>query len=144
MEAMEALAYGEHEAIDTATHEAVERGELERLRADARQQARSCRMKSAAGILQAGIDAMADRAATRDQPSGERSMVRAVATFNALTEAQLSEREGWLFMVCLKLARAQGGGHNPDDYVDGAAYAALAGEAAAVEAAEQEADEEPF
>lgn len=36
MEAMEALAYGEHEAIDTATHESVEKADLERLRADAR------------------------------------------------------------------------------------------------------------
>lgn len=35
-EALEAIADGHHLVIDTATHEAVERGELERLRADAR------------------------------------------------------------------------------------------------------------
>ena len=36
-----------------------------------------------------------------------------------------------LFMAILKAARATAGGHNPDDYEDGAAYFALAGEAAA-------------
>lgn len=88
---------------------------------------------TAPAILQAGIDAMADRAATRDADA-ERSMARAVATFNSLTGAALTEVDGWQFMECLKMARSRGGGHNPDDYVDGAAYAALAGEAAAHEA----------
>jgi hypothetical protein len=50
--------------------------------------------------------------------------------FNALTGHELSERDGWLFMVMLKAARATAGGHNPDDYEDGAAYFALAGESA--------------
>ena len=86
-------------------------------------------MTTAPEILQAGIDAMANRAATRDTDA-ERSMARAVSIFNAAKGADLSERDGWEFMVCLKLARAQGGGHNPDDYVDGSAYFALAGEAA--------------
>ena len=86
-------------------------------------------MTTAPEILQAGIDAMADRAATRDADA-ERSMARAVAIFNAAKGTALSERDGWEFMVCLKLARAQGGGHNPDDYVDGAAYFSLAGESA--------------
>ena len=31
-------------------------------------------------------------------------------------------------MECLKIARRQTGGFNPDDYVDGAGYAACAGE----------------
>lgn len=81
-------------------------------------------MTTAPEILQAGIDAMADRAVTRDQPDGERSMARAVAIYQAAKgHSELSdERDGWLFMVCLKLARAEGGGHNLDDYVDGAAY----------------------
>ena len=89
-------------------------------------------MKRAPDILQAGIDAMADRAATRDQPSGERSMACAVAIYHAAKGSTTidTERDGWLFMVCLKLARAQGGGHNLDDYIDGAAYCALMGEAA--------------
>ncbi len=86
---------------------------------------------TAPGILQIAADAIADRAAARDQPGGERSMARTVAAFNAITGHTLSEREGWLFMAQLKAARAWGGNHHADDYVDGAAYFGLAGEAAA-------------
>lgn len=83
-------------------------------------------------ILAAAQETLRQRAATRDQPSGERSMARAVAAFNAVTGHKLTTREGWLFMAVLKLARATtaGGRHNGDDYVDGAAYFALAGEEA--------------
>lgn len=84
--------------------------------------------KKAPGILQAGIDAMAERAATRDMPTGERSMARAVAIFEAQSGVKLSEEQGWMFMVCLKQARAAQGKFNLDDYIDMAAYAALAGE----------------
>lgn len=74
---------------------------------------------------------MEDRAAERDQPSGERSMLRTVTAFNALTGHRLSERDGWLFMAVLKAARAASTHTGlPDDYEDGAAYFALAGEAA--------------
>ena len=47
-----------------------------------------------------------DRAAARDKPEGERSMGRCVAAFNAITGHALTERDGWLFMVALKMARA--------------------------------------
>jgi len=60
----------------------------------------------------------------------ERSMKATVAAFNALTNHQLTEEQGWQFMVILKLARANGGRFHLDDYQDGAAYCALAGEAA--------------
>lgn len=87
---------------------------------------------TADSILTAAAQHMRDRAALRDQPQGERSMARTVAAFNALTGHALSERDGWLFMVVLKAARAvitpPG---NVDDYQDGAAYFGLAGEAAA-------------
>jgi hypothetical protein len=86
----------------------------------------------APAILQLGIDAMAQRAAVRDLPDGERSMVRAVAAFNALTGRDLSETEGWLLMAVLKAARATAGAHHLDDYADMAAYAALAGESAEI------------
>ena len=33
-------------------------------------------------------------------------------------------------MECLKIARRQAGAHNPDDYIDGAGYASVAGEIA--------------
>lgn len=88
-------------------------------------------------ILQRGVVEMRDRGQQRDKDSGERSMVRAVAAFNALMGDSiferngLSERDGWLFMVILKAARATASDRvREDDYVDGAAYFALAGEAA--------------
>ena len=59
-------------------------------------------------------------------------MARAVAAFNGLVggDTRLTEVEGWLFMVCLKMARATAGKVNPDDFVDGSGYMGLAGEAA--------------
>lgn len=82
----------------------------------------------AASLLIEAADTIGDRAALRDRPSGERSMARTVAAFNALTGLQLDELQGWQFMVCLKLARATAGALHLDDYTDAAAYAALAGE----------------
>lgn len=84
-------------------------------------------------ILNAAAQHIDDRAASRDLPQGERSMSRAVVAFNALTKLDLTEPDGWLFMAVLKAARATGGAYNPDDYEDGAAYFALAGESAAKE-----------
>jgi hypothetical protein len=81
-------------------------------------------------MLSSARAAIRGRAEQRDQPSGERSMARTVAAFNALTGREVTEEEGWLFMVCLKAARSRGGRFHGDDYVDGAAYFALAGEAA--------------
>jgi len=53
-------------------------------------------------------------------------MRAAVEAFNVLTGLSLTELQGWTFMAVLKIARAQGGTLNPDDYLDGAAYLALA------------------
>jgi hypothetical protein len=88
---------------------------------------------SAPQILRTAIGHMEERAATYDQPQGERSMGKTVAMFNTLTEAKLTEEQGWLFMACLKMVRAQQGGYRADSYEDGAAYFALAGESAAQE-----------
>lgn len=84
-------------------------------------------------VLTQSINAMRDRATSRDKPDGERSMRRAVDAFNGLVggDRRLTEHEGWLFMAVLKMARATAGNFNPDDYVDGAAYFALASECAA-------------
>lgn len=84
---------------------------------------------SADQILQSAADAISQRAAQRDAEQ-ERSMARSVAAFNALTGRDLTENEGWLFMAVLKMARATtpGAPYHADDYVDGAAYVALAGE----------------
>jgi hypothetical protein len=70
-------------------------------------------------------------AAERDSAEGERSMARCVDAFNAITGTALSERDGWLFMAVLKATRAcSTPTGRPDDYEDGAAYFALAGESA--------------
>lgn len=84
----------------------------------------------ASALLIDAADCINQRAIMRDQPSGERSMARTVATFNALHGTHLTEVQGWHFMVLLKLARAVGGRLNIDDYIDMAAYTGLAGEAA--------------
>lgn len=83
---------------------------------------------NAPDLLIAAADCIGERAQQRDQDDGERSMRKAAATFNQLTGHRLSERDGWIFMAILKLARAQAGRHVLDDYIDGAAYIALAGE----------------
>jgi hypothetical protein len=89
-------------------------------------------MMEAPEILIAAADAIGERASQRDAADGERSMARAVTTFNSLTGHKLTEREGWVFMAILKLSRAQAGRHVMDDYIDGAAYMALAGECVVV------------
>lgn len=80
-------------------------------------------------ILEKGIKHERDRAATRDAPDGERSMRKTVQMFNILYGLDLSEEQGWAFMVLLKQARGSQGQFNVDDYEDMAAYAALQGEA---------------
>lgn len=73
---------------------------------------------------------MEERGKERDKEDGERSMARTVAAFNAMTGHNLSEEDGWQFMVFLKFARMQGGLYKLDDYEDAVAYTALQGEAA--------------
>lgn len=85
---------------------------------------------AAHGILQNAAAEMLDRAASRDTPKGERSMGRCVKAFNAMFGTELTETQGWQFMELLKMARSVGGEFRLDDYTDGVAYAALAGECA--------------
>ena len=50
--------------------------------------------------------------------------------FNAwMGKKALKESEGWMFMCFVKDARAKQGDFHMDDYVDGAAYQALSGQA---------------
>jgi len=91
------------------------------------------RLLTAGSILQTAAKHMEERAATYDQQGGERSIGKTVAMFNTLTEHGLTEEQGWLFMTCLKMVRAQAGRYRADSYEDGAAYFALAGESAAQE-----------
>lgn len=88
---------------------------------------------SASNILKEASDCIVNRAVERDKEGGERSMDACVKAFNALTGHTLTEEQGNIFMVVLKAARSQGGAFKLDDYVDGASYFALAGEAAKIE-----------
>ena len=87
--------------------------------------------RTAASFLRAGLRHMEDRAVTYDRPDGERSMGAAVSAFEAGSGVRLTEEQGWLFMALLKAVRSQQGAYRADSYEDGAAYFALAGEAAA-------------
>lgn len=83
-------------------------------------------------ILEQAVSTMAERGKTYDTSGegAERSMEKIVNMFNALTGHNLTTAQGWKFMCCLKLARSEQGQHKDDNYLDGAAYFALAGEAA--------------
>lgn len=90
-------------------------------------------------LLHRAADTIAQRGIERDTSTDgqaqERSMAATVAAFNAIEGTALTERQGWAFMQALKLVRAaataRNGRYNPDDYLDGAAYAALGAESAA-------------
>lgn len=59
---------------------------------------------------------------------GERSMEKTVDIFRAMTGIQLSELDGWRFLLCLKMARSTTGKPKLDTYVDMAGYSGLIGE----------------
>lgn len=82
-------------------------------------------------VLRSGAQHMEDRAATYDKPEGERSMSATVQAFNAITGCDLTEEQGWLFMVQLKAVRSQQGDFKLDNYEDLCAYGALMAESAA-------------
>ena len=82
-------------------------------------------------ILEQGAQHMRDRAKTYDSPEGERSMGKTVTMFNALHGTDITETQGWQFMELLKMVRSSQGEFKLDNFEDGAAYCALAGESAA-------------
>ena len=85
------------------------------------------------GILTEAADILKQRGVDYDgkgYQGGERSMEQTVALFKTLTGKDLTELEGWRFLICLKLARSTTGKPKRDSYVDLAGYAALAGECA--------------
>lgn len=89
---------------------------------------------TAPSILGSAKEALDQRAALRDsEGTGERSIAKTVDIFNAWTGRDLTEQEGWKFMVALKQARESQGKFHEDDYVDGASYFALLGESCAKE-----------
>lgn len=87
---------------------------------------------SAVDYLDAAAGHMRERAATYDQPDGERSMGRTVAAFNAIHGTALTESQGWHFMCLLKHVRLfTRPGFHADSAEDAVAYAALMAEAKA-------------
>ena len=87
---------------------------------------------SALSFLNNAANHMAERAVQYDSPNGERSIAATVTAFNAATGLNLTEAQGWFFMLMLKAVRSQQGEFKADSFEDLVAYAALAGEAASV------------
>ena len=82
----------------------------------------------AADFLQAGLDALKDRAAVRDQPSGERSAEKAASILRAWTGGNWTEADVWRCLLAVKMARESQGKLHVDDLIDGSCYFALLGE----------------
>lgn len=81
-------------------------------------------------LLHRAADLMDERGKQYDQRSGERSMQAAVTAFNAITGYNLTEADGFLLMVILKMVRDQSRERPHDDSLhDLVAYASLYGEA---------------
>lgn len=94
-------------------------------------------------VLQRAAQLLQERGKAYDATFGdsphearERSMARTVAAFNALHDTQLTEAQGWSFMLLLKLVRLFcAPGFHEDSADDAVAYAALLAEGKAREAA---------
>lgn len=85
-------------------------------------------MTHATVFLKKASDTMTQRAEDRDQKE-ERSMAKIVQIFNTLHGTELTESQGWNFMVLLKMVRAQlGENFREDDYIDQIAYMGLEAE----------------
>ena len=81
-------------------------------------------------LLSKAASIMEQRGKQYDQPSGERSMGQAVNAWNAITGCEITESQGWLLMVCLKLVRDnQRTEPHIDSLEDLVAYSSLYGEA---------------
>lgn len=83
-------------------------------------------------FLQRAKEIMEERGKQYDKPSGERSMGKTVAAFNAITGRDLTEAEGWLLMICLKNVRffSNTAAPHQDSLEDAIAYSALLTECA--------------
>jgi hypothetical protein len=91
---------------------------------------------SAPKILSEAGNTLSQRGVDYDSKGGERSMAKAVEIFKSITGIAISERDGWMFMIALKLARERQGKPKLDTYVDLGGYSGLLGECALRERAE--------
>jgi hypothetical protein len=84
---------------------------------------------TAAEILRTAAETMEERGKQYDSPTGERSMGKAVAAFNAITGRDISVEEGWLLLGLVKDVRQYTSGRrHADSAIDRVAYAALEAE----------------
>ena len=87
---------------------------------------------SASDFLQKADKIMRQRGEQYDKEGGERSMAQTVKAFNAITGRDLTETEGWTFMLILKQTRLfqnRKSAHQ-DSCEDSVAYASLQAESA--------------
>lgn len=75
---------------------------------------------------------MEERGKQYDKPGGERSMGKTVAAFNAITGQDMTEEQGWAFMLVLKQVRffSNRAASHRDSLEDAIAYSALLAESA--------------
>ena len=78
-------------------------------------------------ILEEARNMLATRGQEYDhEDKRERNMGRAVCAFNALLGSNMTEEEGWLFMLILKLARVTDSDfRHHDSLLDAICYSAL-------------------
>ena len=84
-------------------------------------------IKDASELCLKASELLAERGKQYDGSGKERSMASTVAAFNAVYGTNLTEQQGWHFMILLKMVRQRAGGHI-DSAEDLIAYAALAAE----------------
>lgn len=89
-------------------------------------------MNTAPEFLHRAATIMEERGKQYDKPGGERSMGKTVAAFNAITGQDMTEEQGWAFMLVLKQVRFFSNTTAPhrDSLEDAIAYSALLAESA--------------
>ena len=82
---------------------------------------------TASELLAVAAKTLGERGADYDptKAAGERSMPAVVPIFKELSGKELTEQEGWLFMVAMKLARIKTSPAKLDSHVDLIAYVSL-------------------
>jgi len=81
-------------------------------------------------FLKKAEQCLVNRGVNYDAKGGERSISKVVNCFNEITGKDITNEEGWMFMVLLKIVRSQQGEPKEDNFIDGAAYFSLMGEEA--------------
>lgn len=89
-------------------------------------------MKSSTDYLKQAAAIQEQRGKDYNTEDGERSMAAVVAAFNDLFNQDMTETQGWQFMVLLKMKRLDTAlGHHEDSAADQVSYSALAAESSA-------------